>query len=172
MESWSLVNSTLAPGWSVEEVRVLKAAIMRFGIGRWRKILSCGCLPGKTSSQLSSQTQRLLGQQSLAEYMHLNLDIDKVAVYNHSRTGVQRKANCIVNTGKNPDQAELQSLKEFNLSNFGIPRSQAKRIKIPVMSPLASILASNLDPLTKLEQLYEQRSKTLKRLKVLEESSK
>lgn len=170
MESKSLVNSTLAPGWSTEEVKVLKAAIMRFGIGRWRKILSCGCLPGKTSSQLSSQTQRLLGQQSLAEYMHLHLDVDKVATYNHSRTGVQRKSNCIVNTGKNPDPAELQTLREFNLSNFGFPAIQAKRIKIPSMSPLASILASSLDPLTKLEQLHELREKTTKRLKLIEEA--
>ena len=39
---------------------------MKYGIGRWVQILDTGLLPGKLIQQLNGQTQRLLGQQSLA----------------------------------------------------------------------------------------------------------
>lgn len=39
---------------------------MKYGIGQWAKILKGGLLPGKNVGQLNNQTQRLLGQQSLA----------------------------------------------------------------------------------------------------------
>lgn len=39
---------------------------MKFGVGQWVQILSTGLLPGKLIQQLNGQTQRLLGQQSLA----------------------------------------------------------------------------------------------------------
>lgn len=39
---------------------------MKYGIGQWTTILNTGLLPGKAIIQLNNQTQRLLGQQSLA----------------------------------------------------------------------------------------------------------
>lgn len=39
---------------------------MVHGVGRWKEIESGGLLPGKLYQQLNGQTQRLLGQQSLA----------------------------------------------------------------------------------------------------------
>lgn len=39
---------------------------MKYGVGRWVQILETGLLPGKMIQQLNGQTQRLLGQQSLA----------------------------------------------------------------------------------------------------------
>lgn len=39
---------------------------MKYGIGQWGPILNTGLLPGKVNGQLNNQTQRLLGQQSLA----------------------------------------------------------------------------------------------------------
>lgn len=39
---------------------------MHYGVGRWVQILDTGLLPGKLIQQLNGQTQRLLGQQSLA----------------------------------------------------------------------------------------------------------
>jgi hypothetical protein len=39
---------------------------MSWGVGAWGQIAAAGILPGKTTQQLSSQTQRLMGQQSLA----------------------------------------------------------------------------------------------------------
>lgn len=162
MNSQSLINATLAPGWRPDEVEVLKVALMKFGIGRWRKIMQSGCLPGKTPSQLSSQTQRLLGQQSLAEYLHLHLDVDKVSKHNQSKTGVKRKSNCIVNTGKNPNPEELERLQEFNREQFGIPTSKIRSLEIPAISTLSQILSFQGDPLSKLKKLYELKEKIKK----------
>ena len=53
-------------GWTKEEVVALKLALGKFGIGRWVQIVDSGVLPGKLIQQLNGQTQRLLGQQSLA----------------------------------------------------------------------------------------------------------
>lgn len=61
--SW---NFTPSPGWSKEESLVLKLLLLRFGIGAWGAIQATGLLPGKLVQQLSSATQRLLGQQSTA----------------------------------------------------------------------------------------------------------
>lgn len=63
IRSW---NFTPSPGWTEEEARTLKLCVMRHGVGAWGQIAATGLLPGKTTGQLSSQTQRLLGQQSLA----------------------------------------------------------------------------------------------------------
>ena len=53
-------------GWTKEEVVALKLALEKFGIGRWVQIVDSGVLPGKLIQQLNGQTQRLLGQQSIA----------------------------------------------------------------------------------------------------------
>lgn len=37
-ESKSLWNYSLSPGWTQQEVEVLKLALQKFGIGKWRKI--------------------------------------------------------------------------------------------------------------------------------------
>jgi len=37
-DSKSLHNYTLSPGWSANEVVILKMALMKFGIGRWKAI--------------------------------------------------------------------------------------------------------------------------------------
>ena len=37
-DSSSLHNYTLSPGWTRDEVNVLKIALMKFGIGKWTKI--------------------------------------------------------------------------------------------------------------------------------------
>jgi hypothetical protein len=44
---------------------VLRLALMKFGIGKWKRILESKCLPGKSIGQIYMQTQRLVGQQSL-----------------------------------------------------------------------------------------------------------
>jgi len=40
--SKSLWNYTLSPGWTKEEVEVLKVALMKFGIGKWKSIQKHG----------------------------------------------------------------------------------------------------------------------------------
>jgi hypothetical protein len=85
-DSKSLGNYTISPGWTRNEVEVLKIALMKYGIGKWRKIKRCKCLPGKTVSQMVLQTQRLLGQQSIAEFMGIRVDLEKVLDDNKKKT--------------------------------------------------------------------------------------
>lgn len=105
-------------GWTSEETDILRLAIMKFGVGSWSKIIQAQCLPGKTPAQLNLQTQRMLGQQSLAgaktlliwsftraqlcaEFMGIHLDARKVWQFNNQKQGPEykRKNGCIINTG-------------------------------------------------------------------------
>ena len=45
---------------------MLRICLLKHGVGRWMQIIDSGLLPGKLIQQLSGQTQRLMGQQSLA----------------------------------------------------------------------------------------------------------
>lgn len=93
-------NFTPSPGWTREEAHILKLCLIKFGIGRWVQILDYGLLPGKLIQQLNGQTQRLLGQQSLAAYTGLQVDIDRIRADNETRTDAPRKAGLIINTGR------------------------------------------------------------------------
>ena len=44
----SLWNYALSPGWTRQEVEILKIALMKFGVGRWKAIENSECLPTKT----------------------------------------------------------------------------------------------------------------------------
>lgn len=79
--SKSLYNITQAPGWSEDETDALKLAIKLYGVGCWNKIMHSGILPGKTTTQMYMQTQRLLGQQSIGALNDIHLDVDKVTKY-------------------------------------------------------------------------------------------
>ena len=66
-------NFTPSPGWTADQAATLKLCLMRLGVGRWVQIQATGLLPGKMVQQLNGQTQRLLGQQSLAAYTGLQV---------------------------------------------------------------------------------------------------
>lgn len=68
--SW---NFTPSPGWTKDEVAILRLCLMKHGVGRWLQILEEGLLKGKLIQQLNGQTQRLLGQQSLVAYSGLQV---------------------------------------------------------------------------------------------------
>ncbi|CAJ0633270.1 16504_t:CDS:2, partial [Entrophospora sp. SA101] len=101
-DSASLWNCTLSPGWSREECDVFRKALMKFGIGNWAKIIESQCLPGKTNAQMNLQLQRMLGQQSTAEFASLHIDPLVIGEKNSKIQGpdIKRKNNCIVNTGE------------------------------------------------------------------------
>ena len=50
--SRSLWNFALSPGWTPQEVEILKIALMKHGIGKWSKIVESDCLPTKNISQM------------------------------------------------------------------------------------------------------------------------
>ena len=54
-DSLSLWNYALSPGWSRQEVEILKIAMMKFGVGRWKAIETSECLPTKTIAQMYLQ---------------------------------------------------------------------------------------------------------------------
>jgi len=75
---------------------------MKHGVGRWVQILDSGLLPGKLIQQLNGQTQRLLGQQSLAAYTGLQVDIDRIRSDNNEKSDVERKSGLIIRSGSMP----------------------------------------------------------------------
>jgi vacuolar-type H+-ATPase subunit B/Vma2 len=52
------------------------------------------------------QTQRLIGQQSLGDFMGLHVNLKKIFEDNFKKTGVTRKNNFIINTNNNPTRDE------------------------------------------------------------------
>jgi hypothetical protein len=117
--SRSLFNYTQSPGWTPQESEVLRLCLMLFGVGCWGNILDLGLLPGKTRSQLVIQTQRMLGQQSLAEFNGLQLDIDQIRGVNDARVKEDpttvMKVGVIVNTGDNLSRADVDRKMEENI---------------------------------------------------------
>jgi hypothetical protein len=80
-DSKSLWNYTLSPGWTKEEGEVLRLALMKHGVGKWTAIYEKKYLPGKTPAQLNLQTQRMIGQQSLGEFMGIHLDVKVPTIF-------------------------------------------------------------------------------------------
>ncbi len=132
-DSKSLWNYTLSPGWTDEEVDVLKIALKKYGIGKWKRIKRTNCLPGKTIAQMNLQTQRLLGQQSLAEFMGIHVDLEKVFLENRAKNGPQiiRKNNFIINTGDNLTLEQRKLRIQQNRQKFGLSQSYIKSLKLP-----------------------------------------
>lgn len=52
----SLWNYCLSPGWTKQEVEILKLALMKHGIGNWSKIVEEEYLPTKNMGQMYTQT--------------------------------------------------------------------------------------------------------------------
>ncbi|CAD8155447.1 unnamed protein product [Paramecium octaurelia] len=130
-ESKSLWNYTLSPGWSQEEVKILKLALQKFGIGKWRSIVQSECLPDKSIGQIYIQTQRMLGQQSLGDFMGLQIDLEKVWIDNNQKKGVMRKNGCVINTGDNPNKEERKQRIEDNRQKYSISQEEINKIKLP-----------------------------------------
>lgn len=135
-DSKSLWNYALIPGWTQEEVEILKIALTKFGIGRWKKIKMSGCLQSKTTSQINIQTQKLLGQQSLYEYMGLHVDLERVYKDNMLKLSKSEKENrkkFIVNEG-GVSKEELFKRRKDNKIKYGISKRVVRQIEIPKIS--------------------------------------
>ena len=52
MEDKSRWNYSLSPGWSKEDVLILKYALQVYGIGKWKEIEARKVLPSKTIQQM------------------------------------------------------------------------------------------------------------------------
>lgn len=132
-DSASLWNCTLSPGWTQSEVQVLRQALMKFGVGNWMKIIESECLPGKTIAQMNLQTQRMLGQQSTAEFNGLHIDTLKVGEINSRKQGpeIKRKNNCIVNTGGKLARDEVVRRRQEHKAAFEVDKKVWSSIVLP-----------------------------------------
>eukprot|EP00126_Sphaerothecum_destruens_P002369 Sdes_comp15811_c0_seq1m4883 len=117
----------------MEELDILVLALKKYGIGRWTAIIESNCLPGKQPNQLNNQTQRLLGQQSTAEFMGLHIDPLKVKEANDKLQGpdIKRKNGCIINTGNALSAIERKRLVAENKEKYGIDVSEYSKIELP-----------------------------------------
>ncbi|KAI8636347.1 hypothetical protein BD408DRAFT_397531 [Parasitella parasitica] len=132
-DSPSLWNMTLSPGWTNEESEALRLAAMKFGIGNWSKIRESQVLPYKTNAQLNIQLQRLLGQQSTAEFAGLHIDPKIIGEKNANAQGpdIKRKNNCIVHTGNTLTREELRIKAQNNKEHYEITESEWSAIVLP-----------------------------------------
>ena len=84
-ESRSMWNFALCPGWTDVEADCLVMCLKYYGVGKWSSIEKSGRLPTKTIQQMYLQTQRIVGQQSLAAFMGLKLDIVRLGKENGAK---------------------------------------------------------------------------------------
>ena len=150
--SKSLYNVSIAPGWTQEEVEILRLALQKFGIGKWCALEKSQCLPSKTIQQMYLQTQRMLGQQSLAAYMGLHVNIRQVFEDNMKKPGL-RKYNCLVNEGDKLTAEMKRRLIAENERLYGLEPEEVEAIELPSADPqaLAKILT--------LEQIVQNKSR-------------
>mmetsp|Transcript_7137 Transcript_7137/g.9316 ORF Transcript_7137/g.9316 Transcript_7137/m.9316 type:complete len:499 (+) Transcript_7137:173-1669(+) len=172
-DSKSLWNYTLSPGWTEEEVEVYRLVLMKVGIGKWSDIINGKYLPGKTANQLNNQLQRMLGQQSTAEFYGLHLDPSEVFLENKPKSGFRKNGGCLINMGDNPTREIVKQKKLLAKSKWGLEPSQYKNIIIPKLSSLnlsRVVLSSReshcVDRLKKYEQIksYENQIAYLRHL--------
>lgn len=136
-DSPSLWNYSLSPGWTQETSEILRLAIIKFGCGNWKAIIESKCLPGKTRSQLNLQTQRMVGQQSIAQFKGIHLDTRVVwkdiqeKHRNNPNTFV--KNGLIINTGNNQTKEEKDKLRRANTKKYSLPRSDIEAVELQVV---------------------------------------
>ena len=73
----------------------------------------------------------MLGQQSLAEFLGLHLDIDAIAKKNKANKTATRKMGMIINTGDKLTSEEKQAKQKVNQEIYGLTDEQVAAIKLP-----------------------------------------
>lgn len=136
----------------------MRLAIMKYGVGSWKAISSAKVLPGKTTTQIVGQVQRMMGQQSLRgismvigvhwslEFLKIKLDPLLVGKDNAKKHNVSRKSGIIVNEGRmgcclllmavldNLSKEEFQALHQANKEKYALPESTVQAIVIPKLT--------------------------------------
>jgi len=137
-DSPSLWNYSLSPGWTQETSEILRLAIIKFGCGNWKAIIESNCLPGKTRSQLNMQTQRMVGQQSIAQFKGIHLDTRAVwkDVQERHRNNPDSliKNGLIINSGNNQTKEEKEIMRRSNMKKYTLPRKVIESVRLPVVS--------------------------------------
>ena len=85
----------------------------------------------------------MIGQQSLAEFMRLHLDIDRIAEKNRNTVGV-RKMGFLVNQDDKLTKAVREQKQERNKQLYGLSDKQIEEIKL-LLPPPHDVQIFNLD---------------------------
>jgi len=150
-DSKSLWNFTLSPGWSQFDAHILRLGLMRYGCGSWRDIGRH--FPLKNCGQLNLQTQRLFGQQALAEFQKVHIDPKPIKEANDKIEGF-RKNTCLINTGNNVTAKENARRKEKHIKERGIPKELYERIQVPLVLDPPMLRKNVVDDIEKLREMY------------------
>eukprot|EP00924_Labyrinthula_sp_SR-Ha-C_P004791 snap_masked-scaffold_1-processed-gene-12.19-mRNA-1 protein AED:0.19 eAED:0.21 QI:0/-1/0/1/-1/1/1/0/349 len=129
-DSKSLWNYALSPGWTKKETEVYRLVLMKYGLGKWSDIISSGFLPHKTANQLNMQMQRMLGQQSTAEFFGLHIDPEIIWQKNIKIKGLRKNGGCLVNMGNNPTKEETNLKREKN-KEYELSKKEIEDLFIP-----------------------------------------
>ena len=92
---------------------MLKAGIMKFGIGRWKEIEKSGVVRSKKIERCYMQLWRLMGQQSMGGFIGLHVDIDRVYEDNSKIQGdhiVRKYGVVLINQGDKLKAKEKKDL--------------------------------------------------------------
>ncbi|OIR57846.1 MAG: uncharacterized protein A8A55_1376 [Amphiamblys sp. WSBS2006] len=117
--------------WTAYEVEILRRAIIYYGVGNPKKIMQHGCLLTKRPPQITTKTQNLMGQQSLAEFVGLHVDVTRVGKDNAKLKNVLRKGKKIINTSKRLKGDALKEKREENEDKYEIGEEERERIILP-----------------------------------------
>lgn len=172
-QSSSLWNVSMQAGWSPMEIKLLKVGVMKYGVGKWTEFYQSQVIPTKDIGSCYLQLQRIMGQQSLAEFMGLKVDIDAVYEMNKKRTG-KRKNGCLVNEGDKLTQEIKRELIKLNQDKYGLPQAYIDQLKLPnsnkvkvydmakiINSKKAIGIAERIDLLVKVKKNLEKKLKIL-----------
>ena len=81
------------PGWLPIEKEILRKCCLKYGIGDYKSIERMQHLPGKSTSQMYSQVQRICRRQALSEYHGLRADIFEIGRNNRKTQGNDFRRN-------------------------------------------------------------------------------
>eukprot|EP00485_Elphidium_margaritaceum_P012347 CAMPEP_0202684676 /NCGR_PEP_ID=MMETSP1385-20130828/223_1 /ASSEMBLY_ACC=CAM_ASM_000861 /TAXON_ID=933848 /ORGANISM="Elphidium margaritaceum" /LENGTH=342 /DNA_ID=CAMNT_0049338867 /DNA_START=89 /DNA_END=1117 /DNA_ORIENTATION=- len=151
-DSQSLWNYTLSPGWSAFDAHILRLAVMRYGCGSWKGIIKH--FPLKTCGQLNLQTQRLFGQQALAEFNKLHIDPMRIKQINDKDKEGLRKNQCLINLGDNVSAEERDRRKQKHKVTYELPEKLYKIIPVPVVLDAPKKTKTTVDKIEKLREMY------------------
>jgi hypothetical protein len=124
---------------------------MHYGCGSWRQIGRH--FPLKNCGQLNLQTQRLFGQQALAEFQKTHVDPKPIKEANDKIEGF-RKNTCLINTGNNVTAKENQRRKDNHIKERGIPKELYERIEVPLVLDPPTLRKNVVDDIEKLREMY------------------
>ena len=139
---------------------------MKFGLGNWYMIADAECLPGKTLAQMNLQAQRMLGQQSTAEFQGLHIDVLEVGRNNSRKEGVKRKNGFIVNTGRKKDREELRRLWEHNKATLQKSQAEIDAIVLPRPVTTAKLIETKQLALNEVRQKLKVVQEMIKKRKI------